>query len=283
MELIHVMVNGAPGNMARQLMRHVIAAGDMNLIPMSMTGPETAEKEIAADGVSVRLIRPDEKDLLLDRLDTSGLAADGAKGSPVVAVDFTHPSAVNANAAFYAANGLWFVMGTTGGDRSALHETVEDSEISAVIAPNMAKQIVGLQAMLEYGAATFPGLFRGFDLRIRESHQRGKADTSGTAKALMASFQRLGCEFSADQIEMERDPVRQREEWGIPEEFLDGHAWHTYTLRSPASGAEFAITHNINGREIYMGGILDAVRYLAARRTAGPGKVYSMEDVLRAG
>ena len=34
-------------------------------------------------------------------------------------VDYTHPSAVNANAVFYARHHLPFVMGTTGGDRKS--------------------------------------------------------------------------------------------------------------------------------------------------------------------
>lgn len=38
-------------------------------------------------------------------------------GGRIVVVDYTHPSAVNSNAEFYAKNGLNFVMGTTGGDR----------------------------------------------------------------------------------------------------------------------------------------------------------------------
>jgi 4-hydroxy-tetrahydrodipicolinate reductase len=61
---------------------------------------------------------------------------------------------------FTADRGMPFVMGTTGGDREKLIQTVRDSTICAVIAPNMAKQIVGIQAMMEYAATTFPGHFR---------------------------------------------------------------------------------------------------------------------------
>ena len=38
-------------------------------------------------------------------------------GGRIVVVDYTQPDAVNANAEFYAKQGLNFVMGTTGGDR----------------------------------------------------------------------------------------------------------------------------------------------------------------------
>ena len=55
----------------------------------------------------------------------------------------------------------------------------------------MAKQIVALQAALEQMAEQFPGSFDGYKLRVVESHQSSKADTSGTAKAVSASLATL--------------------------------------------------------------------------------------------
>ena len=55
----------------------------------------------------------------------------------------------------------------------------------------MAKQIVALQAALEQMAEQFPGSFEGYTLRVVESHQSSKADTSGTAKAVSASLATL--------------------------------------------------------------------------------------------
>jgi len=197
-------------------------------------------------------------------------------------VDYSHPSAVNANAEFYCKHALPFVMGTTGGDRSRLDDMVSASSIAAVIAPNMAKQIVGFQAMMEYAAQHFPGLFDGYSLEIRESHQKGKADTSGTAKAMVTYFNRLGCDFSADQILKERDPEIQAKQWGIPEQHLKGHAWHTYTLLSDDGTVKFSFTHNVNGRDIYVRGAMDAVIFLAGKLKQGiRGKIFSMIDVLK--
>ncbi len=111
-----------------------------------------------------------------------------------------------------------------------LEEAVRTSSTSAIIAPNMAKQIVGFQAMMEYAANTFPDLFKGYSLEIKESHQKGKADTSGTAKAMVRYFTSLGLGFGEGDIKKERDPDTQKTIWGIPEEFLEGHGWHTYSL-----------------------------------------------------
>ena len=45
---------------------------------------------------------------------------------------------------------------------------------------------------MEILAQNFPGAFAGYTLEVTESHQRNKADTSGTAKAVVGSFAKLG-------------------------------------------------------------------------------------------
>jgi 4-hydroxy-tetrahydrodipicolinate reductase len=189
---------------------------------------------------------------------------------------------VNTNGKFYCRHRLPFVMGTTGGDRDKLAQAVEASRIPAIISPNMAKQIVGFQAMMAHAAENFPGLFKGYSLEIRESHQQGKADTSGTAKAMVGYFNELGVPFDVADIDQERDPKRQKNEWGIPEEFLTGHGWHTYTLTSENGTVQFEFSHNVNGRDIYVDGTLDAVVFLKEKLDQGVrGKVFSMIEVLK--
>jgi 4-hydroxy-tetrahydrodipicolinate reductase len=276
MSSLNVMINGLPGNVTRILARHVVQADDLRLVPYSLTGPEIEESHEDIEAQTIALIRPDQRD--------AHIVAVKKEWGPFISVDFTHPSAVNANADFYCRQELPFVMGTTGGDREALRQTVERSQIAAVIAPNMAKQIVGLQAMMAYGAEMFPGLFAGYTMTVRESHQQGKADTSGTAKAMVRYFNAMGIEFANDEIHQERDPRVQQAEWGIPEAYLAGHGWHTYTLVSADETTKLEFTHNINGREIYAEGTLDAVRFLGRRMgQGGAGRVFSMIDVLRRG
>ena len=274
MELIKIMVNGIPGNVAVNVAKHIIKDDRFELVQESLTGPEITEDEYKIDSHSIRLIRPDVRD---------GLIADIQKKEGLfISIDYTHPSAVNSNAEFYCNYGLPFVMGTTGGDRKAIEETVCSSDIPAVIAPNMAKQIVAFQAMMEWCAETFPGIFKDYSLEIRESHQKGKADTSGTARAMTTYFNKFGIPFTEDQIIMERDPEKQKNEWGIPEEHLGGHGWHTYTITSNDKTVNFSFSHNINGRDIYSKGTLDAVIYLQKKINENHGgKVFTMIDVLK--
>ncbi|VVS93958.1 dihydrodipicolinate reductase C-terminal domain-containing protein [Desulfoluna spongiiphila] len=272
MTTTHIMINGVPGKVATTILAHAINDERFTVVPYSLTGPDT-EKSVRVNGTDITLVSPEERSAVLKTIkETYG---------PFVTVDYTHPSAVDANVAFYCAEDLPFVMGTTGGNREQIRADVTDSAIPAVIAPNMAKQIVGLQAMIEYGAKNFPGLFKDFQMTVKESHQSWKADTSGTAKAIIRQFNLLGVEFTEADIDKVREPEAQKA-MGIPEEHLDGHGWHTYTLCAPDGSSEFGITHNINGRDIYAEGTLDAVAFVEKKRLAGiKGHCFSMIDVLK--
>jgi 4-hydroxy-tetrahydrodipicolinate reductase len=276
MEQINVMVNGLPGNMAETVALHVNGDSRFRLIPKSLTGPEITESVHPIGEIDVQLINPEQCEQAISDI----IKAE----SPFISLDFTHPTAVNQNAELYCNHHLPFVMGTTGGDRQQLEVLVAQSGIPAVIAPNMAKQIVGLQAMMAYAADNFPGLFEGYSLAVEESHQNGKADTSGTAVAMVNYFNAMGTPYSVESIKKERDPRIQRDQWKIPEEHISGHAWHTYTLVSDDNTVKFAFTHNVNGRDIYAGGTLDAVLFLQEKINSGvTGKVFSMMDVLKKG
>lgn len=274
MNRIKVMVNGLPGNMATNVARHVLNDDRFELVPFSLTGPEITEKTHKISSIQIRLVHPSERVEIINEIKK--------REGVFISIDYSHPSAVNSNADFFCSNSLPFVMGTTGGDRKKLAETVLSSGISAVISPNMAKQIVGFQAMMEYAAKTFPDLFSGYSLTVKESHQKGKADTSGTAKAIVGCFNKLGVPFKEQDIAMERDPERQKSVWGIPPDFIKGHGWHTYTLVSEDKTVKFEFTHNINGRDIYAVGTLDAILFLDRKIKEGiRGKVFSMIDVLQ--
>ncbi|SDU61042.1 dihydrodipicolinate reductase [Desulfobacula phenolica] len=274
MEKINIMINGLPGNVAKTMARSGITDNRFNVMPFSLTGQEIEDKTITIDQMRFELVKPDVRDEKIIRIKR--------QFNSFITIDYTHPNAVNSNALFYTQNQIPFVMGTTGGNREQLEQVVKKSSTPAVIAPNMAKQIVGFQAMMEYAANTFPGLFEGYTLQVSESHQNGKADTSGTAKAMVGYFNQLGANFDVNKIQMVRDPEVQRKEWKIPKEHIAGHGWHTYTLTAPDGSALFEFKHNINGRDIYVSGTFDAVVFLMEKlnKPDDSKKLYTMIDVL---
>lgn len=111
-----------------------------------------------------------------------------------------------------------------------------------------------------------------------------QVDTSGTAKAIVESFQDLGLDYDVEDIVMVRDPKEQVEKMKVPEEHLLGHAYHTYELTSPDGEVGFRFEHNICGRGIYANGTVDAVLCLAKKiREGSEKKLYNMIEVLQEG
>lgn len=282
---IYVMVNGMPGPMATAAAEACLRKG-LKLSPVAMTGPDcqpctiTVVDTVTQKTANVRLIPSNDLEEMVSSL--AGVK-EAAGPKSLLAIDYTHPSAVNANGLFYVENDIPFVMGTTGGDREKLLADCEGH--FCVIAPNMGKQIVAMQAALEDLGNKYPAAFEGYKLHVQESHQVTKADTSGTAKAVIDSIKKLSAdkEFTNDDIVMIRDE-EAAQQFGVPEDALKGHAFHTYTLTSPDGSVEFQLKHNVAGRTIYAEGTADAVKFLAKKlRTEDKGKVYTMINVLEEG
>jgi|EP00427_Karlodinium_veneficum_P030758 4-hydroxy-tetrahydrodipicolinate reductase len=277
---ITVMMSGLPGAMGHEVSQACIRRG-FTLAPKAMTGPGFGGECEVKEGdttVKVQLVEGSE-------LQKEAVKEMQAKyGKSLIIIDFTHPSAVNPNAEVYNSTKCPFVMGTTGGDRDKLMKVTADSDTYAVIAPNMCKQIVAFQATMESMAKSYPNAFGGYKLEVVESHQSTKADTSGTAKAVVGSLNSLGVQpFTVEDIQKVREPEKQKA-FGVPEDSLLGHAFHTYTLTSEDGSVQFQFKHNVCGRRTYAEGVADAVAFLAEKISTGSKKrIYSMIDVLSEG
>ncbi|KAJ1429539.1 hypothetical protein SESBI_08311 [Sesbania bispinosa] len=219
-----VMVNACTGKMGKAVINAAEAAG-LHVVPVSFGCEEESGQTFEICGKEFLVHGPSDRE--------SVLASVLDKYPNLIVVDYTVPTAVNGNAELYSKVGVPFVMGTTGGDRDLLYKTVQDSKNYAVISPQMGKQVVAFLAAMEIMAEQFPGAFSGYSLQVLESHQASKADASGTAKAVISCFNKLGVSFDMDEIQLVRDPQQQLEMVGVPEEHLAGHAFHMYHLTSP--------------------------------------------------
>lgn len=272
-----VMVNGVPGRMATAVAEAVVRRG-LILADEALTGPDTAGSEITISGKNVTLAGPAEHVACISRV--------REKHPRLIAVDYTQPNAANKNAEVYVGAGVPFVMGTTGGDEAAMRTAATNSGVHAVIAPNMGKQIVAFQAMMKLMAEQFPGAFKGYELKVTESHQSTKVDTSGTAKAVIRSFNDLGVPFELDNVDKVRDAHRSMQEMKVPAKHVTaGHAFHTYRLESKDGNVAFEFQHNVCGRTLYADGTVDAVTFLDKRRNEEQNSqlVFNMIDILKAG
>jgi 4-hydroxy-tetrahydrodipicolinate reductase len=272
-----VMINSCTGKMGQEIAAASLRAG-LTLVPFTFCGASeaSARETVNVEGRDVKLVGP------ADRVAVANAVREQYPG--VIMVDFTVPAVIHEMTSFYVQNQLPFVMGTTGGDRARLLKEVEDAGLYAVVAPQMGKQVVAFQAGMELMAQNFPGAFTGYKLRVVESHQSSKKDTSGTAKAIVSSFIKLGVDFDVANIELVREPAQQTTTMKVPEEYLAGHAYHTYQLVSSDDTVFFEFQHNVCGRRIYAEGTVDAVLFLARQIENKAGKtLYNMIDVLQAG
>ncbi|KAG8385603.1 hypothetical protein BUALT_Bualt03G0062300 [Buddleja alternifolia] len=234
-------VNGCTGKMGRAVLEAAMSAG-LSPVPVALGGPEDSGKILDFGGKQIEVHGPSEREHILSSV---------FKDYPnLIVVDYTLPAAVNDNAALYCKVGVPFVMGTTGGDRDLLYKTVTDSNVYAVISPQMGKQVVAFLAAMEIMAEQFPGAFSGYNLEVK----------------------------------LIRDPRLQVQMVGVPEEHLSGHAFHMYHLTSPDGTVSFEFQHNVCGRSIYAEGTVDAILFLAKKVNSNADKrIYDMIDVLREG
>ncbi|KAL9236331.1 hypothetical protein vseg_011015 [Gypsophila vaccaria] len=272
---VPVMVNSCMGKMGKSVIEAAVNAG-LNVVPVSFGAAEESGQSVQIGGKEIQVRSQSEREDIL--------ASTYEEYPNLIVVDYTVPTAVNDNVELYCKIGVPFVIGTTGGDRERMYKTVQDTNTYAVISPQMGKQVVAFLAAMEIMAEQFPGAFAGYSLQVMESHQSNKKDASGTAKAVISCFQKLGVDFDLDQIQLVRDPQQQVEMVGVPEEHLAGHAFHLYHLTSPDKTVSFEFQHNVCGRSIYAEGTVDAVLFLAKKvQSKATKRIYNMIDVLREG
>jgi len=176
-----------------------------------------------------------------------------------VAIDFSHPDAIDEICRATLGNSKSLVIGTTGHSqqqRATIEETARSVPI--VFASNFS---VGVNVLfwLTRKAAEFLG--PDFSPEIIETHHKMKKDApSGTAKTLAAILK--GAQNIQRKIPIES--IREGEVVGE----------HSVIFSGP--GERLELTHRAASREIFARGALRAAQWIVGK----PPGLYSMQDVL---
>lgn len=161
--MIGVLVTGAAGKMGREVLKAVTAAPGMEVV---------AAVDPGAQGLSI-------DDGALGQIEcVADLASAIVQTHPDVVVDFTHPSAVEANLRIALAAGVDCVVGTTGLAEGQLRALASDAPEGTCLfmAPNFA---IGAVLMMRFAAEAAKFMPH---VEIIELHHDRKADApSGTA------------------------------------------------------------------------------------------------------
>jgi 4-hydroxy-tetrahydrodipicolinate reductase len=166
-----------------------------------------------------------------------------------VAVDFTQPDAVLANATACLAAEVPLVVGTTGFDADALDRAARAAGVPCFYAPNFAVGAVLMMRFAEEAVRSFPRA------EIVELHADTKVDApSGTARA---TSERMG---------------------GVPIHSvrLPGFVAHQEVILG-GPGETLTIRHDTTSRDAFVPGVLRAVE---AVRTLPPGLTVGLDALL---
>ena len=204
----------------------------------------------------VELARNDPKIDIVSQCDL-GDAIEPAMKKSDVAIDFSHPDAIEEICRVALQYRQPLVIGTTGHSaeqRSVIEKTAEF--LPVVFASNFSVGVNTLFALTQRAAEI---LGSEFAPQIVETHHKMKKDApSGTAKM-------LGEILKKDlKIEIPIESIREGEVVGE----------HTVSFVEP--GERLELTHRAGSREIFARGALRAAEWVVGK----PARLYSMQDVL---
>jgi 4-hydroxy-tetrahydrodipicolinate reductase len=177
-----------------------------------------------------------------------------------VAIDFSTPDSVVANASALARRGICLVVGTTGWGRheAALRQVIADSGVGIVVAPNFSTGVVLFEAIVAHAARLF-GPQPDFGAFLHEAHHAAKKDApSGTALLLKRSMEQAGFARPID--------VSATRAGFIP-------GTHTIGFDGPAE--TITLTHAARDRTAFARGALAAARWVRGKQGW-----FTMQDVL---
>ena len=176
-----------------------------------------------------------------------------------VAIDFSHPNAIDEICRAALQHGRSLVIGTTGHSPQQ-RRMIESSSHSLpiVFASNFSVGVNVLFWLTRKAAELFG---QDFSSEIIETHHKMKKDApSGTAKTL--------AEILRATLKIENDlPIQSIREGEIVGE-------HTVIFSGP--GERLELTHRAASREIFARGALRATKWIIGK----PPGLYSMQDVL---
>jgi 4-hydroxy-tetrahydrodipicolinate reductase len=203
-------------------------------------------------------------------------AAQGVHGAQV-AIDFTLPSATEANLRACVASGTALVIGTTGLEERQMKAVERAShEIPIVYARNMS---VGVNVFMDLIARAAKALGDGYDVEIIEAHHRHKVDApSGTALALgerIAAAHGRKLEDLAVYARQGRTGPRVPGTIGFAV-VRGGGIVGEHTVRFIGAEEQVEFSHAAADRKMFARGAVRAALWVAGQ---APG-FYSMSDVL---
>lgn len=264
--MIRLAMAGAGGRMGRTILS--LAAADSNF---KITGAfESAGNSAIGTDVGILIGSKKIGVAVTSDMDKTLTQCD-------VLIDFTHPSATEANLKSVLKSKVGYVLGTTGLTEALLKNVAEAAKkIPIVQSPNMS---VGVNLLLKLVELTSEALDESYDIEIVEAHHRMKKDSpSGTAlKLLEVAAKARGRSLKKDVVYGREGEIgaRPRGQIGVMT-VRGGDVVGDHTVYYLGDGERIELTHKASSRGAFAQGALKAAKFVADKKPA----LYNMRQVL---
>lgn len=193
-------------------------------------------------------------------------------------VDFSYHAAVPANIRKAAAEGLAYVIGTTGLD--AAEQAVVDECAKQIPVVQSANYSIGVNLLIDLVKRSAAALGVDYDVEIVEMHHRHKKDAPSGTALMLAKAAAAGRQVALDDVAIygRQGQTGERPAGEIALHALrGGSVVGDHTVMFAAEVERIELTHKAQSREAFAAGALRAVVWACGRAS---GK-YDMQDVLR--
>ena len=190
-------------------------------------------------------------------------------------IDFSYHAAVPAAVEKAAANGLAYVIGTTG--LTADEQKIVDAAAEKIPIVQSGNYSLGVNLLLELVKNAAKVLGPEYDIEVTEMHHRHKKDAPSGTALMLAKSAAAGRGVKDDFTYGRHGDIGERPVGEIAIHALRGGSVvgdHTVMFAGDVERVE--LTHKAQGREAFAAG---ALRALAWAKGRGPG-LYNMRNVL---
>lgn len=190
-------------------------------------------------------------------------------------IDFSNPSALEAELAYVTAHNLPLVLCTTGLSAeqiAAVHKAAET--IPVFFSSNMSLGVAVLSALTKKAAAV---LGDTFDIEIVEMHHNQKLDAPSGTALMLADAAKAGLNYEPEYTydRHTRRQKRQKQEIGIAS-LRGGTVVGEHSVYFAGEQEVLTLSHSAGSRSVFASGALTAAAFIVGKQ---PG-MYSMEDML---
>ena len=190
-------------------------------------------------------------------------------------IDFSNPSALQAELAYVTAHNLPLVLCTTGLSAEQLAAVNEAAKtVPVFMSSNMSLGVAVLSALTKKAAAI---LGDTFDIEIVEMHHNQKLDAPSGTALMLADAAKAGLSFEPEYTydRHTRRQKREKKEIGIAA-LRGGTVVGEHSVYFAGEQEVVTLSHSAGSRSVFAAGALTAARFLQGK----PAGMYTMEDIL---